>query len=286
MTRYLYHWLLRLHPPQFRGRYAREMQWIFDESADTRGRYALLGDALLSLIRQWAVRPRTTRETPATATAAQVVDVPVFYISDDSTLSAGSLLKGTMLSVAVFVAAAFVIAHGGPSGLVRLPRVVIASSNTARSTTGGISPAVQQLPDLRNSSPQASSPRAAGTPPQPASQKAGLSAVHRHFEEGGTRFGQRRKTSAFRIALIVHELIQAGRLEEAASILLHDPKTYPPPWNQLDALARAYAKRGDTDLVIRYCAMSLRANPNNEWAKKQLNGLGVDVNAILSNPPQ
>ena len=45
MTRYLYHWLLRLHPPQFRGRYAREMQWIFDESADTRGRYALLGDA-------------------------------------------------------------------------------------------------------------------------------------------------------------------------------------------------------------------------------------------------
>lgn len=287
MTRYLYHWLLRLHPPRFRDRYAQEMQWIFDETAETRGRCALLGDALLSLIRQWASGPQIARETGATTTAAHAAAVPEFYISGNSTLSAGSLLKRTTLSVASFVAAAFVIAHGGPSGLVRLPRVVMASSNTARSaTSGGISPAIQQLPELRNSSPRAGTPRASGIPAQPAGKKGGSDAVPRHFEEGGGRFSYERKDSAPRTSLIVLGLIQEGRLEEAASILLRDPKTYPPPWYQLDALARAYAKRGDTDRVIRYYTLSLRENANNEWAKRRLTGLGVDVDAILSNPPR
>ena len=215
MTRYLYQWLLRLHPPQFRGRYAQEMQWIFDEtSADARGRYALLGDALLSLIRQWGLRPRIARETPTTPTAAHAVDVPVFYISGNSTLSGGSLLKGTMLSVVFFVAAAFVITHGGPSGLVRLPRVVVASSNAAGSTTsGGISPAVQQLPELRNSSLQASRPRASGVPAQPVNEKGSSGVAHRRLEEGGERIVYEREASAFGTSLIVHRLIQAGRLE-------------------------------------------------------------------------
>ena len=115
--------------------------------------------------------------------------------------------------------------------------------------------------------------------------KGGLDAVHRHFEEGGKRFGYERKTSAFQISLVVHALMQSGRLEEAAAVLSHDPETYPAPWNQLDALARAYAKRGDTDRVIRYYALSLKANPHNEWAKKQLIGLGADVGAVPSDPP-
>jgi hypothetical protein len=80
--------------------------------------------------------------------------------------------------------------------------------------------------------------------------------------------------------------MEAGRLEEAASVLLHDPKAYPPPWNQLDALARRYARRGDTERVIHYYTLSLRENPRNEWARKKLAELGVDVEAVLGRRPQ
>ena len=64
--------------------------------------------------------------------------------------------------------------------------------------------------------------------------------------------------------------MQAGRLEEAAAVLLDDSEAYPPPWNQLDAPAKAYATRGDASPAIRYYMLSLRENPHNEWAKEQL----------------
>jgi hypothetical protein len=111
--------------------------------------------------------------------------------------------------------------------------------------------------------------------------KGGLDAIHRHFREGGKRFGYERKTSAFTVSLVVHGLMQADRLEEAASVLLHDPASYPPPWNQLDALARAYARRGNTAEVIRYYTLSLKANPRNDWARKKLAELGVDTDTVM-----
>ena len=116
--------------------------------------------------------------------------------------------------------------------------------------------------------------------------KGGLAAIHRHFREGGKRFGYDRRTSAFTVSMVVHGLMKAGRLEEAGSVLLHDPEAYPPPWNQLDALARAYAKRGDTEQVIRYYTLSLKENPGNENAKKKLMELGVDVKAVPARRPQ
>ena len=100
--------------------------------------------------------------------------------------------------------------------------------------------------------------------------KGGIEAVHRHFREGGKRFGYDLETSPFMISMIVYELNGAGRLEEAASVLLHDPKAYPPPWNQLDALGRNYAKRGDTQHAVQYFKLSLEQNPDNEYAKKKL----------------
>jgi Tfp pilus assembly protein PilF len=65
-------------------------------------------------------------------------------------------------------------------------------------------------------------------------------------------------------------------LEEAATVLQHDPKTYPAPWNQLDALARAYEQRGDKEHAIQYYELSLKVNPNNEWARKKLKEAGVE----------
>lgn len=56
LPRSLYRCLLRLHPPSFREQFADEMLWIFDETAEREGILRLLGDALLSLARQWFVR--------------------------------------------------------------------------------------------------------------------------------------------------------------------------------------------------------------------------------------
>jgi predicted alpha/beta superfamily hydrolase len=106
-------------------------------------------------------------------------------------------------------------------------------------------------------------------------EEGGLAAVHRHFSEGGKRYGYERRTPAFTVSLIVAGLLAKDRLEEAASVLLSDPKNYPPPWNQLDALARAYERRGDKQEAIHFYKLSLQQNPKNEYARKQLEQLGM-----------
>jgi hypothetical protein len=56
MTRTFYRWLICLHPPAFRQRFAPELLWIFDESSDASGAAPLLYDAAISLLRQWLMR--------------------------------------------------------------------------------------------------------------------------------------------------------------------------------------------------------------------------------------
>jgi hypothetical protein len=56
MTRTLYRWLICLHPPAFRLRFAPELLWIFDESSGASGAAPLLYDAAISLLRQWLMR--------------------------------------------------------------------------------------------------------------------------------------------------------------------------------------------------------------------------------------
>jgi hypothetical protein len=56
MSRALYRMLLRLHPAEFRERFAEEMQWIFEEAAGKWGITSLVTDAGLSLARQWLIR--------------------------------------------------------------------------------------------------------------------------------------------------------------------------------------------------------------------------------------
>lgn len=110
--------------------------------------------------------------------------------------------------------------------------------------------------------------------------EGGLDAIDKHFRQGGQRYGYERRASPFTVSLVVAGLIKAGRLEEASAVLLRDPKLYSPPWNQLDALARAYAQRGDTRQTIRYYILSLRENPNNTWARQKLKELGTNPDAV------
>ncbi len=57
-SRRLYGWLVRLHPPEFRGRFGREMVYAFDAAGAADAR-ELLEDAVISLVRQWARRAGT-----------------------------------------------------------------------------------------------------------------------------------------------------------------------------------------------------------------------------------
>ena len=52
----LYRLLLRLHPVEFRERFAEEMQWIFEEAACRWSVASLMTDAGLSLARQRLIR--------------------------------------------------------------------------------------------------------------------------------------------------------------------------------------------------------------------------------------
>jgi len=122
------------------------------------------------------------------------------------------------------------------------------------------------------------------TDPLELFDKGGIEAVHRHFRDGGRRCGYDRTTSPFTVSLIVAGLVKVGRLDEASKLLLHDPKAYPPPWNQLDALARAYSDRGNVERAIHYYVLSLKENPQNEWAKRKLAEMGVQVEDTPQKP--
>jgi hypothetical protein len=65
-------------------------------------------------------------------------------------------------------------------------------------------------------------------------QAAPLSAFAKRFmntfERGGERYGYDRATSPFMVSMVVAELIWKGDLDDAARVLVHDQKKYPPPW--------------------------------------------------------
>jgi len=69
MSRTLYRWLLWMHPAAFRRQYADEMLWIFDEASATQGARGLLGDAAVSLTRQWLLRSGSWKIAAALAGA-------------------------------------------------------------------------------------------------------------------------------------------------------------------------------------------------------------------------
>lgn len=56
MSRSLYVFLIRLHPSDFRERFADEMLWIFEQEAALAGGLPLLADGVASLLRQRILR--------------------------------------------------------------------------------------------------------------------------------------------------------------------------------------------------------------------------------------
>ena len=99
MIRFLYVCLLRLHPRHFRQRFADEVLWIFDQATESRGR--LMTDAVVSLWRQWALRPHVVTQPAVSGAALRVFDgVPAFYTCESFMPRRSALINGGVLSFA------------------------------------------------------------------------------------------------------------------------------------------------------------------------------------------
>ena len=124
MLRSLYRWLLYLHPPAFRQRFAEEMLWIFDEAAATHGALGLFADGLVSLLRQWIVRPESWHAPLAAAIAPAPAGSSSFFAWEHFEVPQHSLpfyrwMQGSIISLGLLSAVWLMAGQGG-----RAPRLV------------------------------------------------------------------------------------------------------------------------------------------------------------------
>jgi hypothetical protein len=106
MLRLFYRALLRLHPPYFRRRFSGEMLSIFDQQNQILPSLKLIADGLLSLLRQWILRPRFWQER-----GGEPAPDHGFYLTRKFRPGAGSLLDGALISLAAFAAVCMVMQY-------------------------------------------------------------------------------------------------------------------------------------------------------------------------------
>jgi hypothetical protein len=126
--RALYAILVRLHPRTFRRHFGDEMLSIFDQTSANR--FAFLGDAVFSLLRQWLLRPRFPE--PENPPREYLAGAPMFLLlDDDPQLTRGQWIGGTAFSLLSFAAVSFLISQGGNHSAM-----VIGSRGSSRSGVG------------------------------------------------------------------------------------------------------------------------------------------------------
>jgi hypothetical protein len=108
MLRFAYRCLLRLHPPYFRQRFSPEMLSIFDQQKGFLAVARLMADGVLSLLRQWALRPAFW-DAPLPQPAAD--GVPAFYVIQGFKPRLGALFDGGLVSVAVFTSICLIMGY-------------------------------------------------------------------------------------------------------------------------------------------------------------------------------
>lgn len=105
MLRLVYNWILRCHPPGFRRCFAEEMLGIFDQAVavEKAAGARLLIDGLVSLMRQWILRPEFREEPAIPDTGSE--GVPGFCSLESFRPRPGALIHGAVFSLAMFSAA-------------------------------------------------------------------------------------------------------------------------------------------------------------------------------------
>jgi D-alanyl-D-alanine carboxypeptidase len=107
--RLAYQCVVRLHPRVFREQFGHEMTWIFEEATETHGALRLLGDGVISLMRQRVLRPRPEASAAITEGAVAAAR-EIGFVSwermnaSSSRLPAGRWVHGGLISLALFAA--------------------------------------------------------------------------------------------------------------------------------------------------------------------------------------
>jgi Peptidase family S41 len=211
MLRFLYQGLLRLHPPAFRKGFAEEMESIFDQVPETSARVRLLADAILSLLRQWSLRPEFWREFASGGEHAASDGIPSFFTLEPFRPRTAAVVHGLILTVAVFCLTCFAIRYSWIHVLhVRIPKVQFESSSSVLPGAAAARPHERKVAsrpagptqdDFSGSSRSSQAPQTQAPGPAPvraAEQKAGGISQPAPSGRAGNR--ARRAASAFNTA--------------------------------------------------------------------------------------
>lgn len=163
MLRAVYILLLNLHPSHFRQRFGAEMLNIFADAGGLRGPILLIGDGLLSLVRQWIFRSEFRRPR-----ATQLVDHPAgsspqFRTLDQYPPQGSAVLSGAGLAAVTFGLLAALIGYGG---------------HAQRLLVGARYPSPHLLPVARSSFEAADLNTAIKVAPPPEDPLRGIAAVY------------------------------------------------------------------------------------------------------------
>jgi hypothetical protein len=140
--------VLRLHPPGFRKRFADEMLSIFDASAGKPAAVKLLADGLMSLMRQWTLRPEFWHDlSPAPQPAPD--GIPSFQTLDPFRPCTAAVIHGVVLSTAVFCITCFAIKYSWIHVLhVHIPEVQFDSPRPIQTNTSAVPSASLERPTV------------------------------------------------------------------------------------------------------------------------------------------
>jgi hypothetical protein len=135
MLRHLYRFAIRLHPAGFRNRFGGELLSIFDHQPGKMADLLLLCDALVSLARQWTMRPEFWSKTPLNSAPAVSDGIPSFSTLDPFRPRTSAVIHGMVLSITLFCITCFAIRYSWIHVLqVHIPEVQFDSYVNATSS--------------------------------------------------------------------------------------------------------------------------------------------------------
>ena len=261
MLRRIYRCVLRLHPPGFRKRFGDEMLSIFDHSKGRLSAFLLLMDSILSLIRQWTLRPEFWNESVSAPPQQAALDgIPSFCTLTPFRPRAAAVVPGLILSMAVFSLTCVAIKYSWILVLhVRIPEVQfeapewvppnVRPSDLPDRTTEPVQDQVitPSLPDTRAQTAQAAAPAASNpaTPPAISAKAPGKDTV----QSSGSAPSKARQSNGYEITRTSAE--PAPQAADGQSLTTAEPAPFAED-AQLDAAARHRIINGAIAIVTKY----------------------------------
>ena len=111
MLRLCYRCLLRSHPARFCERFAEEMLSIFDHAEGRALRSKLVGDAFVSLLRQWTMRPQNWEQKAAASIPIGATAAPAFFTLGELKVRKSALFYGALLTLILYCGLFLALKH-------------------------------------------------------------------------------------------------------------------------------------------------------------------------------